>query len=192
MAGEDDLPRVPPGQVVSQDWPVLHHGEIPKGPDPWTLRLWGAVRRPQTLTLAALRHLGAQELDADVHCVSGWSLLDGRWWGLPFSRLEELAGPLPQAGYLMAHAAGGWTTNIALSACRHPGVMVIWARDGVPLSAAHGGPLRLFIPHLYFWKSAKWLMALEWMVEDRPVFWERNTKYTTLDPWHAVRGGARG
>lgn len=185
-----ELPRVPPGQVVAQNWPVLHHGGIPTGPDPWTLRLWGAIARPTTLTLPELAALGTVAVDADVHCVSGWSLLDSTWEGVAFTDLERLAEPLPEASHLMAHAAGGWTTNVALADLRRPGVAVVWARNGEPLAPAHGGPLRLLVPHLYFWKSAKWLVALEWMVADRPGFWERDTIYTHLDPWHAVRADA--
>lgn len=184
-----DLPRVPPGQVVAQHWPVLHHGEIPAGPDPWTLRLFGAVGADTVITLADLPALGSIDSCADVHCVTGWSLLDNVWTGVPFSAVETRARPLPTARFLMAHAAGGWTTNIALSDCRRPGVLLAWARNGEALTPAHGAPLRLTIPHLYFWKSCKWLVGLEWMVEDRPGFWEGNTKYTNLDPWHTVSSG---
>ena len=187
MSVEGGLTRVPPGQVIAQHWPVLHHGTVPLGPDPWHLRLWGAVAAERTLSLDALASLGRAEVTADVHCVSGWSLLDNTWQGIPFARLEALAGPLPEAAFLMAHAAGGWTTNLSLQDLRLPGVAVIWARNGEPLTAEHGGPLRLLVPHLYFWKSAKWLVGLEWMVTDRPGFWEKDTPYTTLDPWHAVR-----
>jgi DMSO/TMAO reductase YedYZ molybdopterin-dependent catalytic subunit len=186
------LPRVPPGQRVAQQWPVLHHGPIPQGPTPWTLRLCGAVRHPTTCTLEELRALPTLQVAADVHCVTGWSLLDSVWTGVPFRAVETLAGPLPEARYLMAHAAGGWTTNLALADCRRPGVALVWARNGEPLPPAHGGPLRLLVPHLYFWKSCKWLVALEWMVEDRPGFWERDTVYKDLDPWHALRGDGGG
>lgn len=183
----NELPRVPPGQVVAQHWPVLHHGEVPAGPEPWTVHLGGAVRRERTVSLDALRTLGAVDIAADVHCVSGWSLLDSTWQGVPFMSVEALAEPLPSARFLMAHAAGGWSTNVPLTDCHRPGVALVWARDGSSLPRAHGGPLRLLIPHLYFWKSCKWLVGLEWMTEDRPGFWERNTKYTELDPWAAVR-----
>ncbi len=187
MSEQEGLPRVPPGQVVAQHWPVLHHGAVPVGPDPWQLRLSGAVDHAQTLSFDALTGLGRCSVTADVHCVSGWSLLDNEWVGLPFARLEELAGPLPEAAFLMAHAAGGWTTNVSLRDLRQPGVAVVWARNGAPLPPEHGGPLRLLVPHLYFWKSAKWLVGLEWMVTDRPGFWEKDTIYKNLDPWHAVR-----
>lgn len=182
-----NLPRVPPGQVVAQNWPVLHHGGIPDGPDPWTLRLFGAVERETERTLGELQSLRRAAITADVHCVTGWSLLDHTWTGVPFTTVEALAQPLPAARYLMAHAAGGWTTNIPLDDCRRTDVALVWDRDEQPLSAAHGGPLRLFIPHLYFWKSCKWLIGLEWMTQDRPGFWEKDTKYKNLDPWHAVR-----
>lgn len=183
------LPRVPPGQVVAGNWPVLHEGRIPSGPDPWTLRLFGAVREPATLTLADLRSLAAPPAPADVHCVTGWSLLGSLWTGAPFGAIEALARPDAEARFVMAHAAGGWTTNLPLEDARRPGVALVWERNGEPLTAPHGGPLRLLVPHLYFWKSCKWLVALEWMVQDRPGFWERNTPYTDLDPWHALRGG---
>ncbi len=181
------LPRVPPGQVVAQNWPVLHEGRVPVGPEPWTVRLFGAVGQVRSLTLGDLARLGTGEVEADVHCVTGWSLLDNTWAGVPFAAVEALAAPRPEARFLMAHAAGGWTTNLALEDCRQGGVALVWARNGEPLSAVHGGPLRLLVPHLHFWKSCKWLVGLEWMVEDRHGFWERNTKYKDLDPWHAVR-----
>jgi DMSO/TMAO reductase YedYZ molybdopterin-dependent catalytic subunit len=185
------LPRVPPGQKVARQWPVLHHGPVPPLQTPWTLRLFGAVGRELTLTLEELRALGTAQVAADVHCVTGWSLLDNVWTCVPFGAVEALAGPLPQARFLMAHAAGGWTTNLALDDCRRAGVALVWARNGEPLPPAHGGPLRLLVPHLYFWKSCKWLVGLEWMTEDRPGFWERDTVYKDLDPWHALRGSPR-
>jgi len=185
------LPRLPPGQVAAPHWPVLHHGQVPCGPDPWRLRLFGAVHRDCSLDLADLAALGTAPVEADVHCVTGWSLLDSTWSGVPFGALEAAAGARAEAGFLMAHAAGGWTTNLALADCRRAGVAVVWARNGAELPAAHGGPLRLLVPHLYFWKSCKWLVGLEWMVEDRPGFWERDTKYTDLDPWHALRSDPR-
>lgn len=187
-----ELPRVPPGQVVAANWPVLHHGDVPRGPEPWTLRLFGCVRRPTSLGLAELAALGPGTVTADVHCVTGWSLLDNVWGGVPFAAVEALAQPLPSARFLMAHAAGGWSTNLSLADCRRPDVAVAWRRNGEPLSSAHGGPLRLLVPHLYFWKSCKWLIGLEWMETDRPGFWERDTKYTNLDPWAACRPPAAG
>jgi DMSO/TMAO reductase YedYZ molybdopterin-dependent catalytic subunit len=160
---------------------------VPPGPDPWRLRLFGAVATEVTLDMAALARLGAGRSPADVHCITGWSWLGSDWTGVPFGRVEDLARPRPEARFLMAHAAGGWTTNLALEDCRRPGVRLVWARDGAPLAPEHGGPLRLLVPHLYFWKSCKWLVALEWLVLDRPGFWERNTRYRELDPWHRER-----
>jgi DMSO/TMAO reductase YedYZ molybdopterin-dependent catalytic subunit len=189
VAAPAGRPRVPSGQVVAQHWPVLHHGEVPRGPSPWTVRLFGAVTQPMTLTLEGLTALGLVTVEADVHCVTGWSLLDNRWTGVPFDRIEALARPRPGAAFLMAHAAGGWSTNLALEDCRRPGVAVAFARNGDPLPPAHGGPVRLLVPHLYFWKSCKWLIGLEWMEEDRPGFWERDTIYHNLDPWHAEPHG---
>jgi DMSO/TMAO reductase YedYZ molybdopterin-dependent catalytic subunit len=183
----NSLPRIPPGQVVAQRFPVLHEGRVPPGPEPWRLRLFGAVEAPTVLGLAELRALHPVTAPADVHCITGWSWLGSAWTGVPFDRIEALARPRPEARFLMAHAAGGWTTNLALDDCRRPGVAAVWACDGLPLSPEHGGPLRLLVPHLYFWKSCKWLVALEWMERDRPGFWERNTRYGELDPWHACR-----
>ena len=181
------LPRVPAGQVVAPHWPVLHHGDVPDGPAPWRLRLFGAVAVERELALDDLRRTAGVEIAADVHCVSGWSLLDNRWVGVPFAQAEALAVPRPEARFLMAHAAGGWSTNLSLADCRRTGVALVFARNGQPLPAAHGGPLRLLVPHMYFWKSCKWLVGLEWMTEDRPGFWERDTKYHDLDPWHGYR-----
>ncbi len=183
-----DLPRIPPGQTVAQNWPVLHYGEVPAGTRPWRVRLFGAVQREVYLPLEEIQRLRSADIPADVHCVSGWSLLDNAWTGAPFTAVEAMARPLPSARFLMAHAAGGWSTNIPLTDCRRPDVALVWARNGVPLPAVHGGPLRLLVPHLYLWKSCKWLVALEWMIQDRPGFWEKDSKYTNLDPWAAVRG----
>jgi DMSO/TMAO reductase YedYZ molybdopterin-dependent catalytic subunit len=185
----EGLPRVPPGQRVAEDWPVLHHrGTAPSAwPARWTLRLDGLVEQPTVLSLEALQGLPHLDVVADVHCVTGWSLLGRRWRGVALRDLEDLVRPRPEARFLMAHALGGWTTDLALADGRRPGVAVVWAVDGAPLPREHGGPLRLLVPHLYFWKSCKWLVQLEWMAEDRPGFWERDTPYRDLDPWHAVR-----
>ena len=181
-------PRLPPGQVAAAGWPVLHHGTVPAGPDPWCLELRGAVERPLRCTVADLAGQQRRTRVADVHCVTGWSVLGRSWTGTDFAVLESLVRPRPQARFLMAHAAGGWSTNLSLADARRSGVAVVWETDGHPLDPIHGGPLRLLVPHLYFWKSCKWLVALEWMVEDRPGFWEGNTVYTEMDPWRAVRG----
>lgn len=173
--------------MIAQNWPVLHHGDVPPGPVPWRVKLFGAVDQPTDLGLEEIKALGPVRIAADVHCVTGWSLLDSTWTGVAFAAVEALARPRTEARYLMAHAAGGWTTNLPLADCRRDGVALVWARDEAPLEARHGGPLRLFVPHLYFWKSCKWLVGLEWMALDRPGFWERNTIYKHLDPWHTVR-----
>ncbi len=180
--------RVPPGQRVVRDWPVLHAGEVPRiDLSRWRLRLFGLVEQPTTLTWEQFQELPRVEVMSDIHCVTRWSRLDNRWEGVAFSELARLVRPLPQARYVMVHAEQGFTTNLAVEDLLREGVLLADRHDGKPLSAEHGWPLRLVVPHLYFWKSAKWVNGLEWMDENRPGFWEQLGYHMRGDPWKEER-----
>jgi DMSO/TMAO reductase YedYZ molybdopterin-dependent catalytic subunit len=176
--------RLPPDQHLVRDWPVLHYGSVPHTPlDQWDFRVFGLVERPVTLSYEAFRRLGSRDETVDIHCVTGWSRFDNRFTGVPTSVVLELARPLPEARYVMVHAENGFTTNLPLEDFLHPDALFAWAHDGKDLTPEHGWPLRLVVPHLYFWKSAKWVRGVELMAEDRAGFWEEAGYHMRGDPW---------
>lgn len=179
-----DPVRLPPGQYTTERFPVLHVGEIPDYGDlsSWSLRIFGHVEQPFVLTFAELRALPAVEVTQDIHCVTKWTMLDTVWKGVPVHDLLERAGVLPAAAHVVEHAEFGYTTNVPLQDIVETG-MVAYEFGGEPLEAEHGFPARVVIPHLYFWKSAKWLRGLEVTVEDRPGFWEVNGYHNDADPF---------
>jgi DMSO/TMAO reductase YedYZ molybdopterin-dependent catalytic subunit len=181
-----DPARLPPGQYATDRFPVLHVGDVPDYADDlsdWDLRLTGLVDTPTTLTFDALRALPTAEETFDIHCVTKWSKFDTRWTGVRLTTLMELAGVQSAATYLIEHAEFGYTTNLPLADVRRDDVLVAWAFDGEPLEPEHGYPVRLVLPHRYFWKSAKWLRALEFADTDQPGFWERNGYHNDGDPF---------
>lgn len=179
-----DPVRLPPGQYTTERFPVLHVGEIPDYGDlsSWSLRIFGHVEQPFVLTFAELRALPAVEVTQDIHCVTRWTMLDTVWKGVPVHDLLERAGVLPAAAHVVEHAEFGYTTNVPLHDIVETG-MVAYEFGGEPLEPEHGFPARVVIPHLYFWKSAKWLRGLEVTVEDRPGFWEVNGYHNDADPF---------
>jgi len=180
--------RLPPGQVLTTKWPVLTYGPTPKVDlDKWRLRLLGEVESEVELTWEQFTAMPARTIDVDIHCVTGWSRMDNRWEGVAFRDLAALAGVKPEAEAVMAHSYGGYTTNILLSDLMQDNVMVAYRHDGQPLDIEHGGPARLLVPHLYFWKSAKWLNALQFLPRDKPGFWEVNGYHIRGDPWKEER-----
>ncbi len=181
-----DPARLPPGQYATDRFPVLHVGDVPRYADDlsdWDLRLTGLVDTPTTLTFDELRALPTVEETFDIHCVTKWSKFDTRWTGVRLTTLMDLAGVQAEATHLIEHAEHGYTTNLALADVRRDDVLVAWAFDGEPLDPEHGYPVRLVLPHRYFWKSAKWLRALEFAGADRPGFWERNGYHDVGDPF---------
>lgn len=177
-------PRLPKGQHLTQNWPVLHEGSVPEVDlGVWTLRVFGMVERELEISWADFMELPQETHTSDIHCVTTWSRYDNRWRGVPFRVVEHLARPLPGARYVMAHAENGFCTNIPLKELQRPNVLLAHEHDERPLSPEHGYPLRLVVPHLYFWKSAKWLRALEFMAQDRPGFWEERGYHMIGDPW---------
>ena len=183
--------RVPPGQTVTRKWPVLTYGDPPVVDlARWTFRLLGAVERPRQWTWTEFLALPQVEVVSDVHCVTRWSRLDNRWRGIRPRDLLAAARPRAAARYVMVHADPDYTTNLPLEALLDDDVVLATQHDGGPLPAEHGGPVRLVVPRLYFWKSAKWVRGFELLDEDRPGFWERAGYHMRADPWREERLGS--
>jgi DMSO/TMAO reductase YedYZ molybdopterin-dependent catalytic subunit len=180
--------RVPPGQYITEKFPVLT-----VGPNPlfdlatWDLRVDGEVERPLTLSWEQLQALPQTDVTVDLHCVTRWSKLDTAWRGVRVRELLDRAEVRPAGTHLMAHCDGGYTTNLPREAVRDDEVLVAHTYDGRPLEADHGAPLRLLVPRRYFWKSAKFLRRLEVLPGDRMGFWELNGYHNDADPWREQR-----
>jgi DMSO/TMAO reductase YedYZ molybdopterin-dependent catalytic subunit len=183
-----DPARLPPGQSPTVKWPVLSIEETPQiAREEWTLTIDGAVAEPLTLDWAQLMAESSSDWSGDIHCVTRWSKFGMTWRGIEVWPLVERARPLPGAGFLLAESVGGYTTNLPLADVRDHPAFVAHEADGAPLDPEHGGPLRLFVPHLYLWKSAKWLSRLQVLSEDELGFWERNGYHHRGDPWREER-----
>jgi DMSO/TMAO reductase YedYZ molybdopterin-dependent catalytic subunit len=176
--------RIPPGQTLVERLPVLHAGSVMQVPtSAWTLKVSGLVRMEKTITWQDLLAAPATEQICDLHCVTGWTLLDTRWRGVRVSDLLDRDQILPSAQHVVVHASGGWTTNLPVEELLRDEVMVAYEYEGRPLSPEHGGPARLLVPRLYFWKSAKWLSGLEFTQEERLGYWESRGYHRLGDPW---------
>jgi DMSO/TMAO reductase YedYZ molybdopterin-dependent catalytic subunit len=187
-----DPARLPPGQYLTDKWPVLHAGSVPSyAPDlgGWDFRVFGEVDNPVTLSWEQLGLLPRVEVVQDIHCVTRWSRFDAVFAGIPWSAVAELVRPRPTARFAIAHAEAGFTANVPLEFLEREGAMLATHADGEPLTAEHGSPLRLIVPGKYFWKSAKWLRALELRSEDAPGFWERLGYHNDADPFLEQRFG---
>ena len=185
-----DPSRLPPGQYFTERFPVLHAGSVPVYDDltSWDFKVWGLVDRTLRFSWEELRALPSVEATVDIHCVTKWSKFDTVWRGVPFREIVERAGVRPEATHVMAHAEHGFTANLPLVDLSGDRVALLaYEYDGRPLEPDHGYPLRLFVPHLYFWKSAKWLRGLEFLDADQPGFWERNGYHLYGDPWREQR-----
>jgi DMSO/TMAO reductase YedYZ molybdopterin-dependent catalytic subunit len=184
-----DPSRIPPGQYLTDDFPVLSAGPTPRlSIDRWTFTLQGVQEQEIfRCTWSELQGLAATELTVDIHCVTKWSKLDTRWKGVSFDTLMAAAGVPPPAPYVMAFCEGGYTTNVPVADLQGDQALLAYEYDGKPLPAEHGGPVRLFVPHLYFWKSAKWIRGLRFMETDQPGFWEENGYHLYGDPWKEQR-----
>ena len=180
--------RTPPGQVLTHKFPVLHFGRVPEYPDlsRWDFRGFGDVETPFSLNWTEFRQLPTAEVTLDIHCVTRWSKLDTTWEGVPFAHIAEVAQPRG-ARHVTFHSEHGYTTNIPLEVALDPQCLLAWQYDGKPLEPDHGYPLRAIVPGRYFWKSAKWLRGVEFTVDDRPGFWERNGYSNSADPWREER-----
>jgi DMSO/TMAO reductase YedYZ molybdopterin-dependent catalytic subunit len=185
---DDELRRIPPGQHFVRDFPVLHAGSVPRtDPTTWHMRVWGLVANELRWDYGEFRALPTTAQVCDIHCVTTWSKLDTTWEGLPMAWVLEQAKPLPTATHVIAHAEEGYTTNLPIAAIRDDDVMLAYRYDGAELDPEHGGPLRLLVPKLYFWKSAKWLRGLQFVDRDQPGYWERLGYSNGADPWKEER-----
>jgi DMSO/TMAO reductase YedYZ molybdopterin-dependent catalytic subunit len=183
-----DPARLPPGQYFTDRFPVLHVGDVPTiTRDQWTLRLFGEVAQERTLTFDELAGLQNVDVVTDIHCVTKWSKFDTKWQGVRFRDVMALVDVAPSVDYVVEHAEYGYTTNVPLDALLADDVLLTWEYDGAALPAEHGGPVRLMLPSLYFWKSAKWLRGIEFVTGDRAGFWERNGYHNEGDPWREQR-----
>jgi DMSO/TMAO reductase YedYZ molybdopterin-dependent catalytic subunit len=180
--------RTPPGQYLTQKFPVLHYGSVPRvNLSTWDFRVYGAVGAPFTLSWDQFRALPRKQVTTDIHCVTRWSKLDTAWEGVPIQAILEMAQLRPEATHVLAHCEQGYTTNLPISVLDDDDVLLADTYDGRPLEPDHGAPLRLFVPKRYFWKSAKWLRGLEFLDHDVPGFWERYGYHNDADPWKEER-----
>ena len=179
--------RIPPGQHLADNWPVLHHGRIPRLDTKWTFRIFGLVDREVVLTKKDFFQLPRTRVFSDIHCVTTWSLLDNYWEGVSSLTIKDLVKISTKAKYAMIHAHENFTTNIPLVDLFQEDVLMAFSHNGKALNAPHGAPVRLVVPRLYFWKSAKWVTGIEFMEKDRAGFWERNGYHMHGDPWKEER-----
>jgi len=178
--------RIPPGQYATRGFPVLSAGPTPRiGLNDWRFELIGQVDKPRAWSWPEFTALPAEDLTVDIHCVTKWSKLDTSWRGVPVDALLE--GVETSADHVMAHSYGGYTTNLPLEDLTGGKAWVAYQYDGEALEPEHGGPARLLVPHLYFWKSAKWLRAIELREADTPGFWEGYGYHNYGDPWREQR-----
>jgi DMSO/TMAO reductase YedYZ molybdopterin-dependent catalytic subunit len=181
-------PRLPPGQIVTDKWPVLHYGSVPRVDlSRWDFRVHGLVEKPARWTWEELRALPRVQVRSDIHCVTRWSRFDNLWEGVRARDLIASARPSPEARFAIIHAEQGFVTNLPLAELMHDDVLLAEKHDGAELTPEHGWPLRLVAPRRYFWKSAKWVRAFELVSEDRPGFWEQNGYHNAADPWKEER-----
>ena len=182
--------RLPPGQSLTLKWPVLHYGSIPRFDSAsWGFRIWGLVDEPVNLTWDAFNRLPKTATHSDFHCVTRWSRFDNDWRGVGFREILKLANAKSEAKYVLVHAEQGFTANVPLADLDRPDVLLATHHDGQPLSPEHGYPLRLVVPHLYAWKSVKWVRGLEFTEHDVPGFWEENGYHMYGDPFREQRFG---
>jgi DMSO/TMAO reductase YedYZ molybdopterin-dependent catalytic subunit len=181
-----DSARVPPGQYVTTDFPVLSAGPTPHTPlEQWSFSIEGEVDAPKSWTWDEFKALPSEEVTRDIHCVTKWTKLDTVWRGVSVDAL--LDGVETSSEYIVEFSDGGYTTNLPLADVTGGKAWVVYEYDGQPLEPEHGGPARMLVPHLYFWKSAKWVRGLSLRAEDEPGFWEQNGYNNYGDPWKEQR-----
>jgi DMSO/TMAO reductase YedYZ molybdopterin-dependent catalytic subunit len=181
-------PRLPPGQVKTEKWPVLHHGAVPAVDlATWDLVVDGRVARPQRWSWEEFQALPRTRVHSDIHCVTRWSRYDNLWEGVSLREVIGRASAEPDARFAILHAELGFTTNLPLTELSQDDVLLADRHDGEPLTPEHGWPLRLVVPRRYFWKSAKWIRRIELVAADQPGFWERNGYHNEADPWREER-----
>jgi DMSO/TMAO reductase YedYZ molybdopterin-dependent catalytic subunit len=180
--------RLPPHQSLTLKWPVLHYGSVPKfDPAKWDFFVRGLVEQPLRLTWDELQKLPTIQTASDFHCVTRWSRFDNHWTGVSFREVMKLARPKPEAQYVLVHAEQGYTANVPLADLDRDNVLFATHHDGKPLEPDHGFPLRLIVPHLYAWKSVKWVRGMEFLDRDAAGFWEQNGYHMYGDPFKEQR-----
>ena len=180
--------RTPPGQSLTERFPVLTYGPVPRvEAEQVLIRIFGEVQAEVQIPWADLMRLPMTTQTYDIHCVTHWTKLDMVWTGISVTEIMKLVKLNPQATHVMMHCYGGYTTNLPLEDFLRPENLFSHIYDGQPLSAEHGGPMRVVVPHLFFWKSPKWISGLEFMVGDRLGFWEKNGYHKRGDPWREER-----
>jgi DMSO/TMAO reductase YedYZ molybdopterin-dependent catalytic subunit len=180
--------RIPPGQTLTRKWPVLTYGLTPRTDlTRWTFRCFGLVEEEVVWTWAEFLALPRVTIASDVHCVTRWSKLDNEWEGVPIPAIMSRVRLRPAATYVMVHAEPDYTTNVALADLIQDDVLLALRHNGRDLEPDHGGPCRLVVPRLYFWKSAKWIRGLEFLDVNAPGFWEQNGYHMHADPWREER-----
>ena len=180
--------RLPPGQHLVRDWPVLDLGEhraITR--ENWRLLIGGAVENPAVWEWTDFERQPQTRSLSDIHCVTSWSRYDNEWGGVTTRDLLAVVEPTPEAGFVLLHSYDGYTTNLTLEDFAGENALLAHSWQGQPLTRDHGGPVRLVVPHLYFWKSAKWLKRIEFLTKDHPGFWEVNGYHNRGDPWREQR-----
>jgi DMSO/TMAO reductase YedYZ molybdopterin-dependent catalytic subunit len=188
MKATDAQERLPHGQVLTRKWPVLTYGDTPSVElRTWSFRCFGLVEQPVSWSWPDFLQLPRIELTSDVHCVTRWSRFDNRWEGVAVSEILRRARVRPEAVAVMVHADPDYTTNILLTDLLDDDVLLAIKHDGEDLPAEHGGPCRLVVPRLYFWKSAKWVRGFEFLDFNAPGFWEVNGYHLRADPWKEER-----
>jgi len=180
--------RLPPGQHLTKDWPVLDLGVMPPvSRERWRLDVYGAIENPVFWTFAEFTAQKQEQFVSDIHCVTTWSRYDNLWEGLATRELLAACQPREDARFVVLHSSDGYTTNLALEDFAAEDALLAHSWSGQPLTEEHGGPVRLVVPHLYFWKSAKWLQAIEFVTKDAPGFWEVRGYHNRGDPWAEQR-----
>ena len=181
-------PRLPPGQVATEKWPVLHYGNVPRfDVARWDFRIFGEVVEERRLRYDEILALPRRTLVTDIHCVTRWSRYDTSFEGALARDVLALARVRPEARFVSVVCEQGFTTNLPLADLHEDEVLLAWRADGADLTPDHGYPLRLVVPRRYFWKSAKWVRGLELLRDDKPGFWERNGYHNEADPWREER-----
>jgi DMSO/TMAO reductase YedYZ molybdopterin-dependent catalytic subunit len=179
--------RLPPGQSLTLKWPVLHYGSVPRfDPAKWDFKVWVLVA-PLRFTWEEFNRLPMVKTHSDFHCVTRWSRFNNDWQGVAFQAILRLAPPKPGASHVLVHAEQGFTANVPLADLDREDVLLATHHDGQPLTPDHGYPLRLIVPHLYAWKSVKWVRGLEFLDHDVPGFWEQNGYHMYGDPFREQR-----
>jgi DMSO/TMAO reductase YedYZ molybdopterin-dependent catalytic subunit len=183
--------RIPPRQAETRKWPVLHAGTVPNVQlAKWDFQIWGRIETERRWTWEELRRLPQTDVFADMHCVTRWSQLNMTWHGVTIKELLKDVTILPDAHFVLAHCEQGFTTNLPLADLLDDDTLLAWGANGAELTPDHGWPLRLVVPKLYAWKSAKWIRGLEFLTKDQPGYWERLGYHMRGNPWTEERYGS--